>query len=105
MFIAGAVFGGLSCFARPDFNLPLYAFIYLMWDHGLVSNFYLTAQDEKYRILGLMVVTWVVDFIWLVYWGPFWNSEEMKDWERGVHSWTLFWSSVGFLFKVSYDSS
>ena len=38
MFIAGAVFGGLSCFARPDFNLPLYAFIYLMWDRGLVSE-------------------------------------------------------------------
>ena len=49
-----------------------------------------------------MVVTWVVDFIWLVYWGPFWNSDDMKDWERGVHSWTLFWSSVGFLFKVRF---
>ena len=48
-----------------------------------------------------MVVTWIVDFIWLVYWGPFWNSEEMKDWEKGVHSWTLFWSTIGFLFKLA----
>jgi hypothetical protein len=49
-----------------------------------------------------MVVTWIVDFIWLIYWGPFWDSEEMKDWEKGVHSWTIFWSSIGFIFKVKF---
>ena len=37
MFLAGAIMGGLCCFARPDFNLPLYAFMYLMWDTGVVS--------------------------------------------------------------------
>ena len=32
MFAAGCVFGALACFARPDYNLPLYAFLYIMWD-------------------------------------------------------------------------
>ncbi len=32
MFLAGAVFGALSCFARADYNLPLYSFLYIMWD-------------------------------------------------------------------------
>jgi hypothetical protein len=32
MFLAGAILGALSCFARPDYNLPLYAFLYIMWD-------------------------------------------------------------------------
>ena len=32
MFLAGAVFGALSCFARADYNLPLYFFLYIMWD-------------------------------------------------------------------------
>ena len=32
MFLAGAILGALSCFARPDFNLPPYAFLYIMWD-------------------------------------------------------------------------
>ena len=38
MFIAGAVIGALSCFARADYNLPLYAFLYLLWDKDPVSN-------------------------------------------------------------------
>ena len=36
IFLAGAVFGALSCFARADYNLPLYAFLYLMWDQDQV---------------------------------------------------------------------
>ena len=32
MFIAGIVFGAISCFARADYNLPMFAFLYLMWD-------------------------------------------------------------------------
>lgn len=38
MFLAGCVFGALSCFARADFNLPLYAFLYIMWDQDDVSD-------------------------------------------------------------------
>ena len=38
IFVAGAVFGALSCFARADFNLPLYAFLYLMWDQDVVRH-------------------------------------------------------------------
>ena len=38
MFIAGAIIGALSCFARADYNLPLYAFLYLLWDKDPVSN-------------------------------------------------------------------
>ena len=37
IFIAGAVFGALSCFGRADYNLPLYAVLYLMWDQDVVS--------------------------------------------------------------------
>ena len=37
MFIAGAVFGALSCFSRADYNLSLFAFIFLMWEHSTVS--------------------------------------------------------------------
>ena len=32
IFLAGAIIGALSCFARADYNLPMYAFLYLMWD-------------------------------------------------------------------------
>ena len=37
MFLAGAIFGALSCFARADYNLPLFAFLYIMFDKDDVS--------------------------------------------------------------------
>ena len=37
MFIAGTVFGALCCFARADYNLPMFAFLYVMFDHDDVS--------------------------------------------------------------------
>ena len=41
MFLAGCIFGALACFGRADFNLPLYAFLYIMWDQDDVSFFLL----------------------------------------------------------------
>ena len=38
MFLAGAILGALACFARADYNLPLYAFLYIMWDQDDVSD-------------------------------------------------------------------
>ena len=37
MFLAGCIFGALACFGRADYNLPLYAFLYIMWDQDDVS--------------------------------------------------------------------
>ena len=44
MFLAGAVLGALACFARADYNLPLYAFLYIMWDQDDVSDSLLQKQ-------------------------------------------------------------
>ena len=37
MFVAGAIFGALACFGRADYNLPLYAFLAIMFDQDDVS--------------------------------------------------------------------
>ena len=56
IFLAGAVFGALSCFARADYNLPLYAFLYLMWDQDQVNpnilithTLFIGRQVQAYR--------------------------------------------------------
>jgi len=51
--------------------------------------------------MALLVVTWLVDLIWMVYWFPYWNSDEMKDWQKGVHNVVMFFAAVNFLMKVS----
>ena len=42
MFIAGCIFGALACFGRADYNLPLYAFLIIMFDQDDVSDAKLT---------------------------------------------------------------
>ena len=44
MFLAGAIMAALSCFARADYNLPMFAFLYIMWDQDDVS------KDRKVKI-------------------------------------------------------
>lgn len=37
MFLAGMVFAAIACFARSDFNMALFGFLYVMWDQDDVS--------------------------------------------------------------------
>lgn len=32
MFLVSAAIACITCYARADYNLPLFAFAYLMWD-------------------------------------------------------------------------
>ncbi len=47
------------------------------------------------------MVTWVVDLLWMFYWIPHWGSDEMKDWQRGLHNFVIFFSFVNFLMKLA----
>ena len=38
-----------------------------------------------------------------MYWIPVWFSDEMKDWQKGVHSFVAFLSIINFLLKVSFQ--
>ena len=37
LFTIGVGLGALSCFSRADYNLPLFAFLAIMWDSDDVS--------------------------------------------------------------------
>jgi hypothetical protein len=98
LFIASAALALLSCLARPDFNLPLFVFAWLIWsDPDKVKS----TQKERVKLLGFIVFTGIVDLIWLCYWGPSWNSaSQYEQWEHGVHSFVLFISSINFILKL-----
>ena len=38
MFLAGIIMGAICCVARPDFNLPMFAFLYVMFRQDDVSR-------------------------------------------------------------------
>ena len=52
----------------------------------------------------LMAVTLVADACWVFYWAPIWRSEELGDFEKGIHGLVIFTSMIGFIVKVLYIS-
>ena len=32
LFVVGTVLGAISCFSRADYNLPMFAFLTVMWN-------------------------------------------------------------------------
>jgi hypothetical protein len=37
----------------------------------------------------------------MFYWIPHWNSDEMKDWQKGLHNFVILFSVVNFLMKMA----
>jgi len=91
VFLLCAGLATLSCLARPDFNLPLFVFAWLIWTEP--------EKEIRVKFWGLMVVTFLVDFIWLCYWGSAWTGES-GSWESGIHHFVLAMSIINFLVKL-----
>ncbi|EAR84544.1 transmembrane protein, putative (macronuclear) [Tetrahymena thermophila SB210] len=93
-FLVIAVISCFTCYARADYNLPLFAFSYLLWDQ-------INPCDQKTRLLYLFIFTWIFDFVWLIYWGSFWDSDKLEQsWAKGVQSFVLILSIINFIIKL-----
>ena len=90
LFMAVIVLSLLTYFERSDYNLPLFAFILLLWDN--------THIKQKTRLWYLMAVSCVVDLIWIIYWAVVWGSYSNK--EAGLTGFTIFISVVIFILKI-----
>ncbi|OMJ82040.1 hypothetical protein SteCoe_17367 [Stentor coeruleus] len=94
VFLVCAGISILCCLARPDFNLPLFVFAWMIWKEG--------DPTQKVRLIILMIITFVVDFIWLCYWGSAWGDEsESGGWEAGVHHFVFAMSIINFIVKLA----
>ena len=89
-FMAVIVLSLFTYFERPDYNLPLFAFILLLWDNAYVK--------QKTRMWYLMAVSLIVDLIWIIYWASVWGSFANK--EAGLCGFTIFISVVIFIIKI-----
>ena len=58
-------------------------------------------QSQKARLFYLYVFTWLVDFIWLIYWGAIWSSDAYQSGsESGSSTFVMALSIVAFIVKV-----
>ena len=68
-----------------------------------IKHFHSNNQSQKVRITWLILFTMIIDLVWLIYWGSFWNSKEFTPgyWENGVHTFTIILSSINLFLKVT----
>lgn len=90
LFMVIIILSLFTYFERPDYNLPLFAFILLLWDNPHVK--------QKTRIWYLMAVSLLVDLIWIIYWAATWGGYDNK--ESGLCNFTILISVLIFIVKI-----
>ena len=61
-------------------------------------------RNSRTRILYLMAFSFIIDILWLLIWGSFWNNKKYYPagyWENTIHTFVLILSFVGLCIKVS----
>ena len=95
------ILAGLSCFnclAKPDYNLILYAYAFFVWN--MMGNATESQLAEKIYCFFFMLITLVVDFVWIIYWGSLWSALE-HDEESTIHFLVILFSWISFGFKIA----
>ena len=71
LFLIQAIIACFTCYARPDYNLPLFLFAYILWDikEKLTDNYV-----HKFRLTLIFLISLIVDLVWIIYWGCFWEK-------------------------------
>ena len=90
LFVVIIILSILTYFERPDYNLPLFGFAFLLWDYK--------DPQQKTRLWYLMAFSLITDAIWIIYWAAIWNSYENR--EKGICMFTLVFSIIEFVFKL-----
>ena len=80
----------LTFLAKADYNLPLFAFAIILWNHK--------KPPQKIRVWYLILFSIFVDCIWLLYWGISWQSYVFKN--TAFYTFTIIISIVIFLLKM-----
>jgi hypothetical protein len=58
-------------------------------------------KSQKARLFYMFIATWLVDFIWLVFWGATWSSDEYQNsGASGTSTFVLTLSIISFIIKV-----
>lgn len=91
IFLAIVALSIFTYFERPDYNLPLFIFVLLLWDNAHVP--------QKLRLWYLITFSILIDFIWIVYWAAIWSGYENR--ERGLGTFTIILSVLILLAKFA----
>ena len=100
---AGSVIGAIGCLARPDYNLPIFLFTYV-----ITKYFKDDAMDYVNQFFCIILMGWsfAVDIIFLIFIAAeLWDSKDYKHlagWEDGLHTCAWVCCFIGMIIKLGY---
>ncbi|EZG55044.1 putative transmembrane protein [Gregarina niphandrodes] len=99
LFLAVAALSFLSSLDRPEYNLPIFLFLY--WTHDSLSG------DKRWRqqrfFLSLVVSSILLDLVYILYWAPLKFSRSWEAWTHWSHAltkWTMSVAAIILLVKI-----
>lgn len=87
-FVVLAALSCLTSYAKPDYNLPLFGFAYLMWDVDNAEEDSENKEDaqqrdkiqpQRLRFFYLIVFSWFADALWIITWRK--RNEKKKNYK------------------------
>lgn len=91
----------VSAFGRPDYNLPLFVFAFMIWDFPKVLK-YSHHKSQHTRVIYLLIFSTFIDTIYLIYWGMLWHSKLFQEYayDNLIHEIVLDVSIAILVVKV-----
>lgn len=92
-FLLGAAIGGFNCLTRPDYNLVIYLYIYLIWDKCSPNKE--MQSSEKLNSWFFLIFSVLIDVFWTLFWSGKWSH--IKDFEKTIHVIVIItsWVAIG----------
>lgn len=96
IIFCGAIVAAVNCFARADYNLVIYLYIYLIFDNCSSNKALL--ESEKLCSWFFLMFSIILDVFWTLYWRGKWSGVA-ADFERNIHFLVLLGSWIGIGIK------
>lgn len=96
-FLGCAALSCFNCLAKPDYNIVLYAYAYFVWN--MMGNTNNSQTSEKLYCFWFMLITLLIDLIWIFYWQSLWGGLSHDD-ESTIHFLVILFSWISFGVKV-----
>ena len=101
--ILGALIGAIGCLSRPDYNLPIFLFTYV------ITKYFATSADgDKDQLFCIILMAWSfgVDALFIIFvYSDIWESSEYKSlagWEDELHTCSLVCCIINMIVKLCY---
>lgn len=101
--VFGALVGAVGCLTRPDYNLPIFLFTYV-----ITKYFTKGIEDDKDQFFCLILMAWsfAIDALFFIFvYGEVWDTtayHTLAKFEDGLHTMAVICVAINACVKLGY---